>query len=772
MTLGVTRRRTGELPAEVTGFIGRRAELSQLAGLLDTTRLVTVTGPGGVGKTRVSLRAAAQAAAGFRDGVCLVELSGLSDAGLVPHTVAAGLGLPQSDSQLDAVLDFLHERELLIILDTCEHLLDACAMLADAVLRAAPNVTVLATSRQPLDVPGEHICAIAPLPVPDPDVPTPGAADGDAVELFAQRAAAVVAGFTIDAANRADVIRVCRRMDGIPLAIELATVRLRALPLTELADRLESRFRVLTGGLQTSLSRHKTLWTAIEWSHDLCTPAERLLWARLSVFAGSFNVEAAEDVCADDILDRDEIVTALVALVDKSVLLREEREEREELEEQAGSARYRLLDTLREFGAEQLAGWGEEAEFQTRHIAHYLEMADYFEAHLIDDDQLRRFRALAREHPNIRAALEYALALPGRDGDAARLATALGAYWQISGRVEEGKYWLIRILDRFPDPSPERASALTARSRLHVDADLEGRQGIAMAERFGDKLLAARGYLYLLETYCLTGQIDEARRAGAIADERLRALKDPIGLFFLDSLMCQMYALAGESALALVHSARGLRRAAGRGEVWGTSNMHCMRGLALFQLGKYTESAEAQYTALTMLTELGDILGKAQCLEMLSWLAVSQLRHDRAAWLLGAADGAYSLAGQHIGLYGALTGPHQLAETACRAALGESGYDALYRAGIEYPLDQLVPVVTSDADKLPQARPEKVGADKADPLTTREREIAALVAEGLSNRKIADRLIVSKRTVDAHVEHIYVKLGITSRVELTNWLKP
>jgi non-specific serine/threonine protein kinase len=756
-------RRTGELPAEVTGFIGRRAELSKLADLLEAARLVTVTGPGGVGKTRVCLRAAAQAAAGFRDGVCLVELSGLSDAGLVPHTVAAGLGLPQSDSQLDAVLDFLHERELLLILDTCEHLLDACAMLADAVLRAAPSVTVLATSRQPLDVPGEHICAVAPLPVPDPDEHAPGAVDGDAVELFAQRAAAVVSGFVVTAANRADVIRVCRRMDGIPLAIELATVRLRALPLAELADRLESRFRVLTVGLRTALPRHKTLRTAIEWSHDLCTPAERVLWARLSVFAGSFDVAVAEEICADEILDRDEILDALIALVDKSVLLREGQE---------SGTRYRLLDTLREFGAEQLTGWGEESEFQARHVARYLAMAEYFEAHLIDDDQLARFRALAREHANLRAALEYALALPGWDGRAARLATALGAYWQISGRVEEGKYWLIRVLERFPAPSLERASALTARSRLHVDADLEGQQGIAMAEQFGAGLLAARGYLYLLETYGLTGQLEEARRAGAIAEQRLRALDDPIGLFFLDCLMCQMFALAGESEPALEHSARGLRRAAGRGEVWGTSYLHCMGGLALFQQGKYAESADAQHTALTMLAELGDVLGIAMSLELLSWLAASQQRHERAAWLLGAAAGTYDRAGQHVGLYGALIGPHQRAEAASRDALGENRYDALYRAGFDYPLGQLIPLVISDADKLPQARPQKAVADKSDPLTTREREIAALVAEGLSNREIAGRLIISKRTVDAHVEHIYVKLGITSRVELTNWLKP
>lgn len=217
VALGLVHRRAGELPTELTGFVGRRAELAQLAGLLETARLITVTGPGGVGKTRVSLRAAALAANRYPDdGVCLVELSALRDPELLPHTVATGLGLPQTESQLDAVLDYLHDRKLLLILDTCEHLLDACAMLADAILRAAPGVTVLATSRQPLDVPGEHTCPVPPLPVPDQHSPACDAT-GDAVELFAQRAAAAVPGFALTAANRADGIRLCRAAGGDPL---------------------------------------------------------------------------------------------------------------------------------------------------------------------------------------------------------------------------------------------------------------------------------------------------------------------------------------------------------------------------------------------------------------------------------------------------------------------------------------------------------------------------------------------------------------------------
>ncbi len=253
MTLGLMRQRPGELPVEVTGFVGRQRELAELSGLLSSARLVTVTGPGGVGKTRVALRCAAAAASRFADGVCLAELSALRDPELLPHTVATALGLPENDerSELDAILDYLRGRELLLVLDTCEHLVDACAMFAEVLLRAASGVRVLTTSRQALDVPGEHARAIAPLPLPD-----------DAVELFAQRAAAVVPGFVVDDANRASVIALCRRLDGVPLALELATVRLRALSLGQLSERLEDRFRLLTGGRRATLPHHQTLRTA------------------------------------------------------------------------------------------------------------------------------------------------------------------------------------------------------------------------------------------------------------------------------------------------------------------------------------------------------------------------------------------------------------------------------------------------------------------------------------------------------------------------------
>jgi predicted ATPase/DNA-binding CsgD family transcriptional regulator len=759
---------TSQLPVEVTGFVGRERELASLAELLGTARLVTVTGPGGVGKTRVALRAASLVT--FPDGVYLAELSGLRDPELLPHTVATRMGLPEQDarSRLDAVLDYLRDRELLLILDTCEHLVDACAMLADVLLRATTSVTVLATSRQPLDVPGEHTLTLKPLPVPDPDAADAG--HGDAVELFVQRAAAVQPGFAITDANRREVIGLCRRLDGVPLALELATMRLRALSLSQLAGRLEDRFALLTGGRRAVLPHHQTLRTATEWSYDLCTPTEQLLWARLSVFAGAFDVEAAEEVCAGDGLAGQDVLAKLVGLVDKSVVLRVEN----------GETRYRLLDTLREFGAEKLARGTDPV--RARHVARYVRLADYVGLHSQADDQIIRFRQLRAEHEELRAALDYAFGLPGHDGDAATIATSLFGYWQMSGRMREGGYWLGKVLDRFTEPSPERARALIIDGSLAIfrgetaAAITSVEEGIRLAEVVDDTITRGIGYMYLCLALLTAGRYDEAIAAGAIAEERATAVRDKAALVFIDYEMCYLHLLTGRLDEGLARCEQGLvRLGPDSKELWIRGFLHLLKGLALYLRGEHAASVEAFAIGLAMKHEVRDPLGTGYALEGMAMLAAPRRRFVRTAWLLGAAGEMWRLVGSRLGRDPFLEALHQQTEDVARASLGAGRFDALFRQGAAAPLDRVVAAAIADTDELgdPAESPAKATTAQTTPpppLTTREHEIAELVAKGHSNREIAQRLVISKRTVDAHIEHIYGKLGVSSRVQLATWL--
>ena len=562
----------------------------------------------------------------------IVEQSGLRDPLLLPNTVASVLGLPEQDarSALDALLEYLRDKRLLLILDTCEHLLDACADLIQAILPEAPGVTVLATSRQPLDTLGEQNFAVQPLPVPDSD--TVELDRGDAVELFALRAAAAVPDFTVTAANAADVIGLCRRLDGIPLAIELAAVQLRGLALDELTKRLDHRFAVLTGGRPGALERHQTLHTAIEWSYGLCSLPERRLWARLSVFAGTFSLAAAEEVCAEVELERGDVVNALIELVDKSVVLRE-------------GSRYRMLDTLREFGADRLAESGEEAACRARHIGRYLSKARYFGDHFADDDQMERYHELRETHSNVRAALEYALGDPvgspcraddaagrpgrpesgvpalrrlvrswragrrdgGRPGEATgrwrsglEMACALYGYWQISGLLGEGGYWLTKALERFPEAGRERALALVNRGfvrSFHGDiagarADCE--EGIEIGLAIGDDAIVARGYQHLHLTLTFLGQHDEALKVGTEARGRLRACGDRAGEVIFMGQQGHLHHLAGRPLESVATCEEGLAMLGpGDGEQWLRSYLYLVYGLALYQMPGREAECEA-----------------------------------------------------------------------------------------------------------------------------------------------------------------------------------
>jgi predicted ATPase/DNA-binding NarL/FixJ family response regulator len=788
------QRRLGLLPAEATGFVGREDELAGLASLLRASRLVTVSGPAGVGKTRLALRAAAEAADRYRDGVWLVDLGGTDNPGQVADAVAAALGVPAGDEAgWPPVLSLLRPRELLLILDTCEHLVDACGEFADTVLRGAPGVTLIITSRQPLDVPGEHAFPLLPLPPA-----------GAAVELFAQRAAAVVPGFSITPRNRADVVRVCRRLDGIPLAIEFAAVRLRALPLPELASQLDSGIRTLTVSRRGTSPRHQTLRAAIDWSYQLCGPAERTLWKRLSVFAGTFDVSGAEYVCADGQLPREQVVPALVGLVDKSVVLRD----------RADPSRYRLLGALREFGADRLADAGGRTRLLDRLTTRSLALARES-----DMDTLRR------EQENVRAALGHALGAeqqqgprtgpPPRDAAArlrlgATLAVRLSRYWQVSGQLEEGGQWLGQAARLFPESARERAWALGARGQLAAfQGDLPGAladigESIRLAAAIGPgaESAVARGYQQLAMALGFAGRPEEALAAAETARLRLAACGQATGLFEVEAQLALLHQLTGSTDEAVACCARGIamlserqHRTRGHGEPgpgaaaagaagperWISGHLHLISGLALARCpGREAAAAEALHQALAAEHALGDVLGTAYAVEALAWLAARREQAERTAWLLGAADRLWAVTGLRLSGIAVLEESRQDAVAAARETLGMRRYAAAYSRGAALDLDAAISDALDEAGG-PSAAPgggEAADGDEAAAvramtalLTRREREIAELVAGGLSNREIGVRLYISKRTVDAHVDHIFSKLDISSRIQLTVMLR-
>ena len=563
--------------------------------------------------------------------------------------------------------------------------------------------------------------------------------EADAVELFAQRAAAAAPGFAVTAANRADVVRLCRRLDGMPLAIELAAVRLRALPLAELADLLDSGFSVLTVTRRGGVARHQTLRTAIEWSHALCTPAEQALWRRLSVFAGSFDLPAAEEVCADAALPAGEVVHALIGLVDKSVVMRDGDVggggggggdgfggdgPGGAPGDSGGANRYRLLDTLREFGGEQLAEAGEQARFLDRLTDRYLALATDFDEHLLTGDQAGRFWRLRAEHVNISTALAHAL--DDRDDDGGRvaadqverwrrgcwLAVRLRAYWQISGELGEGKHWLDKALRVFPGWSHERAWALGARGRLatfqgdpdNAIADLS--ESIRLAGELGDERAAACGYLYLNLALAFAGQYSQALTAGQIAAERLAACDHRLGLVFLQPQLAELHQLAGDVDAALECCQRGLAMLADFGpageERWTTGLLSMISGFALFQRpGGEDDCAAAIRLALSAMRDFGDEAGIAYCLEVLGWLAAREAQSERAAMLLGAADAVWRRTTSRMSNVAVMEQRHQRAAKQAREALGGLHYESAHDRGGAVDLATVVAWAADESGAVP-----------------------------------------------------------------------
>jgi len=594
------------LPAPATSFVGREQDLAQVRTLLAGARLVTLVGPGGVGKTRL----AAQLAAAWPapDGAWLAELAGITDPAEVPAAVCAALGLRPA---ADELVRQLADRELLIVLDNCEHLVDACARLAQEVVGGCPAVRILATSREPLTTAGERVYPVAPLPVPSPSVSVGDALAVPALRLFADRAAAAVYGFRLTAENLPAVAEICRRLDGLPLAIELACARLRTLPAAELAARLDDRFRLLTGGSRAALPRHQTLLAVVEWSWDLLTEAERTLARRLAVFAGGATPEAAEAVCADESLPAAAAVGLLGALADKSFV---------QLREVPGApARYRMLDTIRAYAETALAGAGESDEFRRVHARYFLSRAEAAEPSLRTSGQLPHLAWLRREHDNLAAALRYAVS-SGDAGTAVRLVAALGWYWTLRGNHAEAAGWIREVL-ALPGAGQREALAIVyAYDAMHHFAIQDFQRGQRSAARAvelaGDDLhpattlmhalvrqqasgsaeftelighpdpwLSATGHLYSGFAAELQGDAPAAAAAFAVARDKFTAIGDGWGLSGAVRHLAAGHGLGGDHGAAIAALDQSIRFADAVGAGDDAAWMHAERGMVLLRAG-------------------------------------------------------------------------------------------------------------------------------------------------------------------------------------------
>ena len=480
------------LPQQTTSFIGRESEIAAIEAMLVRTRLLTLTGSGGSGKTRLSLHAAADVLDQFPDGAWFVELASLADPALVPQTVATVLGLKEEPGKPLRRRSSRISRpgELLLILDNCEHLLDACAKVADALVRQCPDVTILASSREALGIAGEQTYRVPSLSLPDRrDVPTPQTLSMyESVQLFIDRALLVRPEFEVTNRNAPALASLCHHVDGIPLAIELAAARVRSLSVEEIDSRLDQRFRLLTGGSRTALPRHQTLRALIDWSYDLLHETERLLLQRLSVFAGGWTLAAAEAVCAGEGVDKGEILDLLTSLADKSLVLAEQKD---------GHSRYRLLETVRQYAQDRLGEREGEAEWQGRHLAYFVGLAEEAQPHITDSTQVMWLDRLEAERDNFRSALTWSAARPADTEGGLRLATALQQFWRARGQLGDGRGHLDALLAASVGAStPLRAKALNAAGLLawvqgdYAVARLHFQQSVEIDRRLGDRAKA------------------------------------------------------------------------------------------------------------------------------------------------------------------------------------------------------------------------------------------------------------------------------------------
>ncbi|OUS97814.1 protein kinase [Rhodococcus sp. NCIMB 12038] len=756
---------TGHLLLELTSFVGRRHELTEAKNLLAGSRLVTLTGIGGVGKTRLAMRVAAAVQRDYDDGARLVELGELRDGSTLVDAVAAAVGVRDHSSRplRDVLIEFLASRESLLVLDNCEHLVDAVAELTETLLQVCPALRILATSRESLGIGGEAVLQVPPLTVPDPDRKPSlrGLPKYDAVTLFAERAAAAVPGFALTEDNAAAVAGICHRLDGLPLPIELAAARLRAMSPEQILERLTDRYTLLTRGSRGAPTRQQTLRLSIDWSFELCTAREQLIWGRLAVFAGSVELDAAEQVCGDG-LGPDELLDTLTSLVEKSILIREG---------QGPVVRFRMLETLRAYGYEKLGQTGETVTLRRRHRDWYEALALGAEAEWISARQLDWIARLKREQPNLREALEFCL----DDDPAAGLRTgaALRWFWTSQGLYSEGRRWFSDLLARYPgEPTVDRIRALYCASVMaNVQGDLESGSALVAEARnltahTSDPMM--RAFVSFADgTLALySGDLPDACTHLETALAEFSTRRDRTLETNVLYLLGLAYGLSGQTERAVERHERVLAITEKYGEKMYRSHSLWALGIAVWRQGAADRAVRYLEESLELSRQVHSPRFAAAAVEALAWIACERRDPTRAAVLMGAAQWLARSVGSAAVIHSDLIVYQTECAAKARQELGDKAFAAAHRKGEQFGFDAAIAYVLHEA----QPGTSTPATDAPTRLTKRERQVADLIAEGLTNQAIADRLVISPRTAQGHVEHILAKLGFTSRAQVAAWV--
>ena len=772
------------LPAPRTSFVGREREMLEVKRELAMTRLLTLTGAGGSGKTRLALEVARDLVDAYPDGAWLVELAGLSEGELVPQVMARALGVREQPGRplTDTLAEYLRAKSVLLVLDNCEHVADSVAHRLDTLLDSCPRLKVLTTSREALGLAGEVLWRVSSLSVPDTDrLPAPGEMSRyEAVRLFVERARLRLPAFELTQENTPAVAEVCRKLDGIPLAIELATARMGTLSVRQISERLKDPLGLLSAGGRTAVPRQQTLRGTLDWSYELLSEPERTLFGHLAVFAGGWTLEAAEAVAASGSIAEQGVLNLLARLMDKSLVIAEAGEH--------GALRYRMLEPIRQYAREKLEESGEAEAVRRRHAAFFLALAERAEPELRGRRRGEWLEQLEREHDNMRAALGWSFSL----GDVElglRLAAALWEFWATHGYLSEGREWL------------ERGTSASGPTTTHTRARaLHGAGWIAMFQ--GDHVAAKALHEESLALY--RGSKDKEGIASALANLGRIAVLNEQDLASLPALL--------EESMELRPRVRDRRTVAYllMFEAVATSSQFVHEG----RLAVYAERYRALHEeSMALFREIGDAWGVSACLIDLGIVEMALANHDRATTLLRevlllSRKRDYRVATQYafFGLAGVAASQGWLVRAvrlwaaadvvrkssgiqlpavvrfatdyegrlaAVRAELGEEAFERAWAEGRAMSMEQAVEYALSEEKSTVSISPtaKRPSADESPALTRREREVAKLVARGLTNRRIAKELVLSERTVENHVRNILKKLNLSSRSEVAAWVE-